>query len=210
MEYFTGPDEERWSATLLPEPLKRHSLKISHTRYYGTHGYDLSLSPQHTDGIRESSSVRLPSGRWKNDLCEGAPVYTTLYSDDLESLVLIRQLLAGPPQTQHQADADALRLEYLRHVAAWPQGQKEAADLYISKVEGEASFKSLSDDLDADTDEDAAETNDMIKSVFSGGMMNMLYNTVTTMMGSSTLPAEVRKIIDRMVAAEAAVEAEDD
>lgn len=216
MDYCVGRDEESWSAIYLPEPLQRSRLVIAHERFYGTHGYGLDLAPQETDGIREWSSSKLPSGRWKNDLTDGVPVYSKLYSQDLEPLILLRQALAGPPQTHAQAEAEILRIEYLRRMVPCTPQQREAADFYITQVESQGAFENALD-IDDDADEETAEilggANDFLKQAMgrAGEMMARLQSSVTQMMGGpEAVPPEIRQLIDRMVAAEKAVEDEED
>lgn len=216
MGYSVGRDAESWSAIYLPEPLKRTRLVIAHERFYGAHGYGLDLAPQETRGIREWSSSKLPSGRWKNGTNDGVPVYSKLYSQELEPLILLRQALAGPPQTQAQAEAEILRIEYLRRMVPCTPQQREAADFYITTVQSQGAFENALD-IDDDADEETANilggTNDFLKQAMgqAGEMMARLQSTVTQMMGGpEAVPPEIRQLIDRMVAAEKAMEHEED
>lgn len=211
MHYFKDDSEERWTTNFLAEPLDRRSINVDFDSSHASTGYVLHIGPSQHNYGREWISSKMPTGRWKNEFHDEYASGVTMYSQELEPLILLRQLLAGPPQTQAQAEADTLRIEYLRLMGGCKPKQKKDAEAYRNEVETAAAADSFDKEFGLDNDDDVLGQDAPGFLGGAGGLMSQLKGMASTLSGgpNTKVPEAVQRLIERLVAAEAAVEAEE-
>lgn len=214
LHYHTSKDEERWTATCLPGSLRRTRLLTSETGTKKQLVYQLQLCPQQTTSIREWTSTRQPGGRWKNELTEGYPGSTTIQSLELEPILLLRRALTGPPQTQAQEEAENLRIEYLRLMAASTPKERAVADLHLKQMEATKSMRSPAKSRGLGFGSGGSLMGLNANKLLGGGsgnnMMMQIMSAATTLLAERAggVPEATMKLIERLVAAEAAAKTE--
>jgi hypothetical protein len=208
MEHFTGPEDLRWSATLLPEPLNAGASGISTSTWFGTECYELTLTPSDANGIVSVDCTRLPSGRWKNRRTDGTPVYLTIHSESLATLEKIRQDLIPSGLSPLRIEADRLKSEYLRRLSTWPTDKKKAAEFYKIRLEGEAALDGFSSQLEDDEDFLKGSVG-MMQQISGFGTRVLELGASAIGLGCSSLPADMQDLIRRLVTTEAAAENEE-
>lgn len=216
LHYHTSRDEERWTATCLPGPLRRTRLLTSETGTKNQLIYQLQLCPQQTTSIREWTSTRQPGGRWKNELTEGYPGSTTVQSLELESILLLRRALTCPPQTQAQEEAENLRIDYLRLMAASTSKERAMADLHLKQMEMTKSTRSPAKSRGLAWGSGGSlmglNANRLLGGNRGNNMMMQIMSAATTLLSERAggVPEATMKLIERLVAAEAAAGKDDE
>lgn len=216
LHHHTSSDGEQWTSTCMPGPLSFTRLLTSETGTKNQLVYQLQLCPQQTTSIREWTSSSQPGGRWKNELTEGYPGSTTVQSLELEPILLLRRVLTGPPQTQAQEEAETLRIEYLRLMAASTPKERSMAELHLQQTKMTKSTRSPGKSRGLAWGSGGTLMG-MNPAKLLGGNRNSGSNMMMQIMSAATtllaeraggMPEATQQLIERLVAAEEAARTE--
>jgi hypothetical protein len=120
--------------------------------------FTLNITPKNQKGIRSIESKRTPEGTWKNEACEGVPVYVSLISRNREELKALREQLLGKEAADKADKADRKADEQQKRF-------EKMSETEMQQFSSEMALKQL-EHLKADMSAHAGEIPEELKGMF--------------------------------------------